>query len=67
MEISKVIKTMRRETGMSQSKFSEHFGISVRTLQQWEQGKSAPPEYVIRMMAYILSIEKITVHHEEQL
>ena len=30
----------------------------VRTLQQWEQGISAPPEYLVRMMAYILLLEE---------
>ena len=41
---------MRREAGMSQREFAEHYGIPVRTLQQWEQGKSAPPSYVLSMM-----------------
>ncbi len=58
MNISERIKELRRETGLSQSKFSAKFGIPVRTLQQWEQGISAPPEYIIRMMAYIMRLEK---------
>ncbi|MCI8424884.1 MAG: helix-turn-helix domain-containing protein [Adlercreutzia sp.] len=41
---------MRREAGMSQREFAEHYGIPVRTLQQWEQGKSTPPSYVLSMM-----------------
>ncbi len=53
------MKEIRQRTGWSQSKFAEHFGIPVRTLQQWEQGKSAPPSYVTRMIAYILAFEKI--------
>ncbi|MBQ3967431.1 MAG: helix-turn-helix domain-containing protein [Lachnospiraceae bacterium] len=48
------IKELRKKTGLSQSKFSAKFGIPVRTLQQWEQGISAPPEYLVRMMAYIM-------------
>ncbi len=58
MDISDRIKQLRNSTGLSQSKFSAKFGIPVRTLQQWEQGISAPPEYLIRMMAYILLLEK---------
>lgn len=58
MEISKRIKQLRKNTGLSQSKFAARFGVPVRTLQQWEQGQSAPPEYVVRMMAYILQLEK---------
>jgi putative transcriptional regulator len=58
MDISKKIKELRKKTGLSQSKFSAKFGIPVRTLQQWEQGISAPPEYLVRMMAYIMLLEE---------
>ena len=58
MDISDRIKDLRKKTGLSQSKFSAKFGIPVRTLQQWEQGISAPPEYLIRMMAYIMLLEE---------
>lgn len=36
------VKEIRQHLHMSQSEFAEHFGFSVRTLQQWEQGRSAP-------------------------
>ena len=55
---SKILKQLRKKTGLSQSKFSAKFGIPVRTLQQWEQGISAPPEYLVRMMAYIMLLEE---------
>jgi putative transcriptional regulator len=58
MEINERIRELRKSTGLSQSKFAARFGIPVRTLQQWEQGQSAPPEYVVRMMKYILLLEK---------
>ena len=58
MTFSDRIKELRKGTGLSQSKFSAKFGIPVRTLQQWEQGISAPPEYLIRMMTYILLFEE---------
>ena len=58
MDISDRIKELRKKTGLSQSKFSAKFGIPVRTLQQWEQGISAPPDYLIRMMAYIMLLEE---------
>lgn len=50
MEISR----MRQQTGLSQRKFADLFGIPVRTLQQWEQQKSSPPPYVISMMEKLL-------------
>ncbi|WP_026521302.1 helix-turn-helix domain-containing protein [Butyrivibrio sp. VCB2001] len=58
MDISERIKELRKKTGLSQSKFSSKFGIPVRTLQQWEQGISAPPDYVVRMMGYIMLLEE---------
>ena len=60
MDISDRIKELRKKTGLSQSKFSAKYGIPVRTLQQWEQGISAPPEYLVRMMAYIMLLEERT-------
>jgi len=36
------VKEIRQHLHMSQSEFAEYFGFSVRTLQQWEQGRSAP-------------------------
>lgn len=32
----------RSKTGLSQPKFAELLGVSVRTLQEWEQGRRAP-------------------------
>ena len=66
MDISEKIKELRKKTGLSQSKFSAKFGIPVRTLQQWEQGISAPPEYLIRMMAYIMLLEKKSQIQDEE-
>lgn len=32
----------RSKSGLSQSKFAELLGVSVRTLQNWEQGRTQP-------------------------
>jgi putative transcriptional regulator len=34
--------TIREKTGLSQSRSAELLGVSVRTLQDWEQGRRAP-------------------------
>ena len=34
--------TIREGTGLSQPRFAELLGVSVRTLQEWEQGRRAP-------------------------
>lgn len=57
MDTRQRIKELRKSTGLSQSKFAAKFDIPVRTLQQWEQGKSEPPVYVVKMMSYIMLLE----------
>jgi putative transcriptional regulator len=34
--------SIRERTGLSQSRFAQLLGVSVRTLQEWEQGRRAP-------------------------
>jgi putative transcriptional regulator len=36
------VASIRERTGLSQSKFASLLGVSVRTLQEWEQGRRAP-------------------------
>ncbi len=36
------VAEIREEYGLSQSKFAALLGISVRTLQNWEQGRRTP-------------------------
>jgi putative transcriptional regulator len=36
------VAAIRERTGLSQSRFAELLGVSVRTLQEWEQGRRAP-------------------------
>jgi putative transcriptional regulator len=36
------VRELRTKLGLSQEAFSERFGISLRTLQQWEQERRAP-------------------------
>lgn len=46
------IKSLRNKTNLSQSKFANKYGLSIRTLQQWEQGISKP------MNSLVFLIEK---------
>ena len=48
----KKIKEMRKMTGLSQVKFSKKYNVPVRTLQDWEAGKSSPPPYVIELLEF---------------
>lgn len=36
------VATIREGTGLSQSQFAKLLGVSVRTMQEWEQGRRAP-------------------------
>lgn len=41
LELSPVTEA-RKKAGLSQAKFAELLGVSVRTLQDWEQGRRQP-------------------------
>lgn len=51
------LKKLRSITGMSQSRFAKYFGVSVRSIQGWEQGQKQPPTYLIPLMERILVLE----------
>lgn len=36
------VTSIREKTGLSQERFATLLGVSVRTLQDWEQGRRAP-------------------------
>jgi putative transcriptional regulator len=36
------VAAIRERTGLSQARFAKLLGVSVRTLQEWEQGRRAP-------------------------
>jgi putative transcriptional regulator len=36
------VARIREQTGLSQPRFAALLGVSVRTLQEWEQGRRAP-------------------------
>ncbi len=59
MDKAKMIKELRESTGMSRKEFSEHTGIPVRTLEDWEAGRRTPPEYIPRLIVYQLKYEEL--------
>jgi putative transcriptional regulator len=36
------VARIRGKVGMSQRRFAAYFGVSVRTIQEWEQGRAVP-------------------------
>ncbi len=64
MDTANTIKELREKTGMTRKEFSNHTGIPVRTLEDWEAGRRTPPEYIPRLIAYQLKYEEITGQKE---
>jgi putative transcriptional regulator len=46
---------LRQRLGLSQSQFADRFGLSIRTVQQWEQGRSQPDQPARVLLALISS------------
>ena len=59
MDTAKKIKELRESVNMTRKEFSEHTGIPVRTLEDWEAARRTPPEYIPRLIAYQLKFEEL--------
>ncbi|HHB76115.1 MAG TPA: helix-turn-helix domain-containing protein, partial [Desulfobulbus sp.] len=42
VDLPSTVKTIRAKTGLSRSAFAGLLGVSVHTLQEWEQGRRTP-------------------------
>ena len=49
---------LRLSTKMNRKEFADYIGIPYRTLQDWELGNTLAPEYVLRLIAYKVQMEK---------
>ncbi len=50
----KSVAELRAMTGLTQTKFADWYGIPYRTVQNWDSGTSAPPEYVRLMLVRLV-------------
>ena len=66
MDKANAIKELRESIGMSRRDFSEHTGIPVRTLEDWEAERRTPPEYIPRLIAYQLKYEELVKERRQQ-
>lgn len=48
------IKEIRKMTGLSQAKFAARYEIPKRTIENWETGKTEPPEYVYKLLLRVV-------------
>lgn len=60
------IVSLREKTGMSRKEFCEYFGIPYRSMQDWELGNRAMPEYVLRLMEYKVQMDLLSKKKEEK-
>lgn len=51
-------KMVRVESGMNRKEFAEWLGIPYRTMQEWELGRRAMPQYVLDLITYKVRNEK---------
>lgn len=51
------IQELRNACGMTQKAFAEYIGTSKRNIENWEGGKSNPPEGMIELIEYKLRNE----------
>lgn len=61
------VKELREQTGLSQQKFGDYFGIPARTIQNWESGKTECNQYILDMMEYKLNNERMLKQEEVSL
>ena len=57
--INMEIKELRESTGMNRKEFCEYFEIPYMTETDWELGNRRVPQYLLRLMAYKIEIEKL--------
>jgi putative transcriptional regulator len=47
------VKGIRKKLGLTQAEFAQHFGLSRRTIEQWEQGRAIPDRPARILLAVI--------------
>lgn len=67
MESRDYLIALRDCTGMTRGEFSEYFQIPYRTLQDWELGNRRMPDYLLRLMAYKIKMEKLDKWNDKEL
>ena len=59
MEAREELRKLRESTGMNRKEFCEYFEIPYMTVTDWELGNRRVPQYLLRLMAYKIEIEKL--------
>lgn len=65
MEAREELRKLRESTGMNRKEFCEYFEIPYMTETDWELGNRRVPQYLLRLMAYKIEMEKLVEKKEE--
>ena len=65
MEAREELRKLRESTGMNRKEFCEYFEIPYMTVTDWELGNRRVPQYLLRLMAYKIEIEKLANKKKE--
>jgi putative transcriptional regulator len=53
LEFARRVREVRESLGLSQSEFARQFGLSLRSLQEWEQARRLPDAAVLTYLRVI--------------
>ena len=65
MEAGDELRKLRESTGMNRKEFCEYFEIPYMTETDWDLGNRRVPQYLLRLMAYKIEMEKLVEKKEE--
>lgn len=60
------LKKIRKELALSQSNFARAFGLDVRTVQNWEQGRTTPDLAAANYLWLIIEDPRMVLHRINQ-
>ena len=66
MEARDELKKLRESTGMNRKEFCEYFEIPYMTETDWELGNRRVPQYLLRLMAYKIQMERLSDKRSEE-
>ena len=47
-------RRIRGMLGVSRTEFSRRYGIPVRTLENWDNGKNSPPDWILALLERVV-------------
>ena len=66
METREELRKLRESTGMNRKEFCEYFEIPYMTVTDWELGNRRVPQYLLRLMAYKIQMERLSDKRSEE-